>query len=271
MSEWIKIAFFAILLTGAGYFFGTTTKEIGLAYTLLLAPSKELLIQLLKFLLAAGVFMVGAGLVAALFRPVWIGFIAFSLAGLAMLFGWQISLDHGFVVLVYLLTAFLYTTGVAKELDARIRFSVRPISEGQTTLIMGLIFVVCGSIFFSFKTHVDREGFSIPEAYIEIFTQQMERQIEDRMPMEEAQEAVAQFEMEFSRSVEEYSERMLKPYERFIPIGIAAGIFMSLVTITKLLTWLPAIVLSFVFRLLQAVGVTKVLRETEEVESLVIY
>jgi len=270
MSKWLKITFFAILLIGAGYFFGTISKEIGLAYMLILTPSKELLILLLKFLLAASVFVVGAGLVAALFRPVWIGFIAFSLAGLAMLFGWQMTPEHGFVVLVYLVTAFLYTTGVARGMDERIRFSVRPISEGQTTLIMGLIFVVCGSIFFSFKTHVDREGFSIPEAYIEIFKQQMARQIEDRMPMEEVQGAMAQFEMEFSRSVEEYSERMLKPYERFIPIGLAAGIFMSLVTITKLLTWLPAIVLSFVFRLLQVAGVTKVLRETEEVQRLVI-
>jgi uncharacterized protein len=39
---------------------------------------------------------------------------------------------------------------VARELNERIRFSVRPISEGQNILLMILILIICGSLYFGY-------------------------------------------------------------------------------------------------------------------------
>ncbi|MCG2768460.1 MAG: hypothetical protein L6435_08775 [Anaerolineae bacterium] len=272
MSRWLKVAFFAVLLIGAGYFFGTICKQVGEAYQLVLSPSKELLNLLLWFLLAAGAMSVTAGLVASLLRPVGAAAIAFALSGLAMLLGWkvQVALSSGILMAAYLAAAFLYAGGVATELNERVRFSVRPISDGQGTLLMALILVACGSLYLGYAPHIEREGFSVPDFYIETFMQQMEKQIEARVPAEQRQEVVAGFREEFGRAIDGFFERTLKPYERFIPLFIAASLFMPLLTITRLLAWVPTLSLSLLFPLLKGLGVVSVVTETREVQRLVI-
>jgi len=270
MSRWLKMAFLAALLIGAGYFFGTVCKQIGQAYELILFPSGELLNLLLWFLLALCTVAVTAGLVAALLRPVWVGIIAFALSGLAMLLGWQVAVAGGILILVYLLAASLYVVGVAREMNERIRFSVRPISEGQGMLLMAFILMACGSLYLNYAAHIEREGFSMPESHIEMLMAQMEKQIEARVPEEEREEMVAEFREEFRRGVDEFFEHTVKPYERLIPLVVAVGLFMSLVTITRLLAWVPAIVLSIVFPLLTALRIVEVVSETREVQRLVI-
>jgi len=270
MSKGLKTALFAALLIGAGFFFGATCEQIGHAYELILAPSEELLTLLLWFLLAVGAVTVSAGLVAALLRPVWVGFIAFALSGLAMLLGWQVTMISGLLVAVYLLAACVYAVGVARELSERIRFSVRSISAGQSMLLMSLVLVACGSLTMGYAAHIEQEGFSLPEAYTEAFMEQLEKQIEARVPPGEREEVVGEFREEFQRGVDEFVEETVKPYEELIPLGVAAGLFMPLVTITRLLAWVPTAILSLVFRLLMVSGVTKVITETQEVEKLVI-
>ena len=270
MSKWLKVTFFALLLIGAGYFFGTVCKQIGQAYRLILFPSEELLSLLLWLLLALGAMAVIAGLVAALLRPVWVGIIAFALSGLAMLLGWQMTLGSSILILVCLLAASSYAVGVARELNERIRFSVRPISDGQDMFLMALILVACGSLYLGCAAHIEREGFSIPEFYIEMFMKPMETQIEAQGPVGERQEALAGFREEFRRAVAEFFERMVKPYEQFIPLAVAASLFMPLVMISRLLAWVPAMFLSVVFPLLKALDVIRVVSETREVQTLVI-
>jgi hypothetical protein len=270
MSKWLKVAFFTALLIGAGYFFGAICRQIGQAYELVLAPSRELLFLLLWFLLALGAIMVSAGLVAALLQPMSVALIAFALSGLAMLVGWRLAVVSSILVLVYLVAASLYVVGVARELNERIRFSVHSLSAGQDMLLMALVLVACGSLYPGYAAQIEREGFSMPESYIEVFMEQMEKQIEARVPAEERAEAVAEFRAQFRHAVDGFFEETVKPYERFIPLGVAAGAFMSLATITRLLTWVPTAVLSLAFPLLTALGVTKVVSETQEVQRLVI-
>jgi len=155
-------------------------------------------------------------------------------------------------------------------MNERIRFSVHPISEGQGMLLMALTLVACGSLYLGYAAHIEREGFSMPESYTEMFMEQMEKQIEARVPEEERQEAVAKFREEFRHATDEFFERTVKPYERFIPLAMAVGLFMSLVTLTRLLAWVPTMVLSIIFPLLTALGVTRVVSETREVQRLVI-
>jgi hypothetical protein len=270
MNKWLKVTFFVLLLVGAVFFFGTVCRQIGQAYRLILSLSEELLSLLLWLLLALGTIAVIAGLVAALLRPVWVGIIAFALSGLAMLLGWQMTLGSVILILVYLLAASLYAVSVAKELDERIRFSVRPISEGQGMFLMTLILVACGSLYLGCAAHIEREGFSIPEFYIEMFMKPMEKQIEAQGSAGERQEALARFREESRRAVDEFFERTVKPYEQFIPLAIAASLFMPLITISRLLAWVPTMFLSIVFPALKALGVIKVVSETREVQRLVI-
>jgi len=270
-NKWLKFTFFTILLIGAGYFFGTICRQIGQAYNLILSPSEELLYLLLWLLLSLGGLMVAAGLVAALLRPLWIGIIAFILSGLAMLLGWrQVTIGNGILILGYLLIAFFYTFVVARELNERIRFSVRSISEGQNILLMVLILVICGSLYFGCVSRIEQEGFSPPKFYIKMFMEQMEKQIEARVPAKERQEVITQFRKEFQRTVDEFFESTVKPYEKYISLGIIAVLFMPLVTVTRLLVWVPTLLMSIIFSLLKAMGAVKLISETREVQRLVI-
>ena len=270
MGKWLKTAFLAAPLIAAGYLFGVICQEITGAYELILFPSRELLNLAAGFLLALAAVAVAAGPVAALVRPVWVGMIAFALSGLAMLLGWEVSVASGFLVFVYLLAASVYAMGVARELNERIRFSLHAISQGQGMLLMALVLVACGSLYIGSAADIEREGFSIPRPFVEPFVEQMEKRIEAQVPEGERQEAVTKFREEFWRAVDEFSERTLKPYERFIPVVIAVGLFSSLVTITRLLVWIPTALLGVIFRLLTSLGVTRVVTETMEVQRLVL-
>ena len=121
-----------------------------------------------------------------------------------------------------------------------------------------------------YAAHIEQEGFSLPEVYIETFMEQLEKQIEARVPVEEREKVAGEFREEFQRGVDEFVEKTVKPYERLIPLGVAAGLFMPLVTITRLLAWVPTTILGLFFHLLSVSGVTKVIYETREVERLVI-
>jgi hypothetical protein len=135
---------------------------------------------------------------------------------------------------------------------------------------MTLALVACGSLYMGYAAHIEQEGFSLPEVYIEALMEQLEKQIEARVPAEEREEVVGGVREGFRRTVDEFVEQRVKPYERLIPLVVAAGLFMPLVTITGLLAWVPTAILRLVFRLLTVLGVTKVVSETQEVETLVI-
>ena len=269
MSKWVKTIFFAVLLIGAGYYFGTICMQIDQIYELILAPSKELLIQILWLLLSLSLVLVCAGLVAALIRPIWVGFIAFALSGLAMLFGWHISPITGILSFVYVLVGVIYIRSVDGQLNQQIKFTVRPISQSQGLLLTTLIFVACVSLYLGYAGHIEREGFSIPESYVEILMELMEKQIVARVPIGGG-EVVIQFKEEFQKMIDSFIEGTVKPYERYIPVAMALVLFMPLVTITGLLAWVPALFLKVLFALLTVLGVTKIVTETQEVQRLII-
>ena len=270
VDKWLKVGLLAALLMGAGYFFGTVCTQMGQAYTLILAPSGELLPLLLRLLLALGAVAVTAGLVAALVRPVWVGIAAFALSGVALLLGWQVTAGSGLLVLVYLLAASICAVGIAKELNQRTRFSVQPVCQGNGLLLTALVLVACGSLYLGYAAHVEREGLLLPESTIDLLVEQVERQIASRTPAEQREEVLAEFRQEFRRGVDQFLEHTAKPYQPLIPLVVAAGMFMPLVTITRLLAWVPMLVLGAAFRLLRALGIARIVTEVREVERLVV-
>jgi len=270
MRKWVLITFLAVVLIGAGYFFGTVCNRISEAYRLILAPSPELLTALVWFLLAVAAVVVSVGLVAALVRPVWVGFVDFALSGLAMLLGWQVTWVSGVFVLLYLLAACVYGVGVAKDMSERLRFSVRSTAKGRGLLLIALAAAACGSLCIGYAAEIEHEGFSIPAAYTEMLKEQMVKQIEAQVPAADRDEVLQEFRERFEDTLDEFVVQRVRPYEALIPLIVAAAIFTPLVGISNLLMWVPALVLAFLFRLLIAVRVVKVVTETCEVERLVI-
>lgn len=270
-KKWIKIVFFAALLIGAGYLFGVVCKQFDQAYNLILSASIELLNPLLWFLLGLFAVVVAAGLVSALLRPIWIGVTAFGLSGLAMLLGWwHLTIGSGLLVLIYFLAGIIYILTVKKELNLLIKFSVQPICKSQMVLRIALILIICGSLYFGYAAHIKQEGFSIPEPYIEMIFEQIEKRVKTQVPAEEYQETVVNLREELGQAINNFSEQTIKPYERFIPLAIAIGLFTTLITITSLLTWIPAILLYIIFPLLKKSSMVKIVSETKDIQRLVI-
>jgi hypothetical protein len=270
MNKGLKVTLFTALLIGAGYYFGTICKQINQSYELLLIPSRELLFVLLWLLLAVCALAVSAGLVVALLRPIGTVWIAFTLSALAMLLGWNLTLSNGILALVYLGAAMMYAVRVARDLNERINFSVQPISDGQGLLIVALFLVACGSLYLALDTHIKQEGFTIPEAFLALITRQMEGQIESGLPLEGFGGIAVGISEAFQRTFVELFDTLLEPYERYIPIVITASLFVSLVTVSRLLTWIPSAILRFIFIVLRATGIVKIISEQREVKRLVL-
>lgn len=267
MNRWVKYLIFILLIMGAGYFFGTVCDQIGEADQLLLTPGIDLLYLFLRFLLSLAVMMICAGLVAALLRPLWVAAIAFFLSGFAMLLGWQISLASGVLVLVFAIVGVVYTSNIMKGLMKQADFSVRPIGQNQNILSLGLILVACGSLYIGFRDYIDNQGVAIPDRYIELMMEPMEKQILLRAPVG-GQEMVFQFREEFRNFIDEFFDETVKPYERYIPIILSGGLFFSLYTITNLLTWLPTLFTQAALTLLISIGIARFEIETREVRRL---
>ncbi len=270
----MKMIVFSALLIAAGYFFGLTCGQVGRAYEMLFSPSRDALYLVGQLLLAVGALAVTSGIVTVLFRPFWTCLVAFVLSGAAILVAWEISLGSGIAVLVYLVASLLYTRGVVAELNNRVRFSVRPVAQSQTILLMTLTAIACASLYLGYAAQIEREGYSLPpparDAITRMVMMPIERRIEGQADLtrEEKEEILAEVRAEMESQWLGPMEETLRHYESFIPIGIAVMLFISLVSIARLLSWLPTLILSVVFLLLAALRVTHVVTETREVERL---
>jgi len=157
-----------------------------------------------------------------------------------------------------------------RDLNERINFSVQPMSDGQGLLMIALILVACGSLYLGLDSYIKQEGFTIPDAFLALITRQMEGQLESGLPLEGLGGVAAGLGEVFQRTIVEVFDRMLQPYERFIPAVITLGLFMTLVTVTRLLAWIPSAVLRFTFILLKTLGVVRIISEQREVKRLVL-
>ena len=82
------------------------------------------------------------------------------------------------LAVLYLLAGLLYSQGVAKGLNERINFSVRPIKENQTTLLIVLIIAACALFYSGYAAQIESEGFNTPPFVIDMVTGMAEGQIE---------------------------------------------------------------------------------------------
>jgi len=276
MGKVLKMAVFAVLLIVASWFFGLWCGRFGQVYTLFFQPGREILELVLWLLLAMMIMAVTAGLVAALLRPLWVAVVAFLLSAMTMILGWQVGIGPALLGLLYFLISLPYALGVTKELNERLKFSAEPVSRGLSLLFMALALVACGSLYLGYAAQIEREGFTFPPAFKEVMTKMtitpMRQAIEARTDLtpQEKERALAEMEEGFEEAWMGPLGEMIKPYERLVPVVVAISAFMIFETILGLLTWIPRLILEIIFPILQVAGVTKVVRETREVERVML-
>jgi hypothetical protein len=270
MSKWLKVSFIILLHIATGYLFGRICIQVNSAYKLIDLPFEEGLKLLIYFVLSVGASLIAAGLVAVLIRPLWVGILSFILSGIALLLGWQGSIETYLLILIYVLAGTIYMSGVARDIHERIRFSLRSVNVGQALLSISLALVASGSLYLGYKEHIRQAGFSLPEPFMDLFLDQIESQFDMDEFGEESTETLTELKEELQQRVEDTIYQRLEPYEEFIPLGVAAGVFMPLVTLLSFLSLLPNTILGFLFSFLKAVGVVRVIHKTQEVQSLVL-
>ena len=265
----VKIVLLTLPLIGAAYYFGVICGQMSGAYDLLLAPSRDGMILLLRMLLALGIVAVAAGTAAVLVRPTWATMLAFSLSGAALLLGWEVTQHSMVLTVLYVVAGIAYVVSAAKELGQRIKFSLSAVSEGQSLYLVALLVVVLGSFYTGCAERIKREGFSIPEEYVATFVDQAVKRVAPTAP-EAARDAVqSEVRQQFRRMLDVMLQQ-LEPFEQFIPLFVTLGLFMSLFTSIRLLSWVPMLIMGAVFELLKAVGIARVTVESVEVERLVL-
>ncbi|MBM4467239.1 MAG: hypothetical protein FJ014_17075 [Chloroflexi bacterium] len=97
---------------------------------------------------------------------------------------------------------------------------------------------------------------------------EVEREAGKRLQAADKEAIMARFREQFEEALTELVKEAIRPYERWIPLVFAISIFVSLVTITRLLSWIPILALRGIFPLLTALGVTKIVIETRQVKRL---
>jgi hypothetical protein len=207
MHRELKSAIFAVLLIAASYYFGDVCERIGQGYQLILSPSGEILGLALRLFLAIGAVAITASLVTALVRPLWACFAVFALSALAMFLGWELKASSGVLTAVYFIVSLIYAERTAGELNDRLRFSVRPVSQSQSILLTALVIVVCGSFYFGYAAEIDREGFAIPPALVEMVVGRMEKEVIEFLPADLGEAALTRFRDDIERVLDEEMEK----------------------------------------------------------------
>ncbi|MBM3180413.1 MAG: hypothetical protein FJZ86_08665 [Chloroflexi bacterium] len=216
-----------------------------------------------------------AGLVVALVRPFWVIIVAFVLSVVALILAFEISIVSLGLGLVYLLLAMVYARSVIGELNDRLNFSVRPIKEGQGGLVIALILLVSISFGLGYREDALRHGFIFPPAYTQIMKgivfPRLQAQIESQSEMrpEEKAAALEKAEEEFEQSLLGM-ETMFQPYAPFIWVVLAFMVSGILKILQGFVSWVPPLVLSGIFPLLELLGMTRVVTEMREIKRLIL-
>lgn len=271
-SKLVKIIIFIALLIAASCYLGSICRQIEQLGDTVLSPSFSLSIDTMyPFLwlwLALVLVAIAAGLVATLVRPLWICYVAFALSSLAALFIWGLNLIGIVLAVLYLIAGFFYSRGVANGLNERINFSVRPIKDNQSILLVVLIIAACASFYSGLAAQIEREGFTTPPFIMDMVVGIAEEQFEENADLtpEEREQKIADFRREFEQELED----SIEPYQRLVPIVIAVMLLGILMTILSLISWLPTLILTGIFAILAASRVTRVVTETQEVKRVTI-
>jgi ABC-type transport system involved in cytochrome bd biosynthesis fused ATPase/permease subunit len=119
-------------------------------------------------------------------------------------------------------------------------------------------------------SYTRREGFAIPERYSEEFAERLASRVAAPFPslvQEQVHDAVRGHAEQL---LTEELEQLMKPVTPYVPLTAALALFLPLLAVCYVLSWVVLPVLWLVLVLLRAVGVTRIETETIEVERVVL-
>ena len=265
-SKLVKIIILGVVLIAASWFFAHMCHQFGQLGDDIFSPSTGILHLFIRLLVALMLVAITAGLVSVLIRPLWISVAIFALASIAILFGLGRDIFGIILALVYLLAGFLYCRGVARGIEERIKFSLRPLYDNQMSLFIILAIMVLVSFYHGYASQIEGEGFRVPSFVTDVAVGIAGEQPGDGTGIYPEEEGTSDLREEFEEQVAEWVE----PFQQYIPIGVAVIMFAPLVIIFTMLSWIPPLVLKGLFRLLKAVHVIDEVAEMQEIKRLVI-
>jgi len=274
-STAVKTTILIAVLVITNALLGVVCGRVYRQYEALFSPGPELLNLAIWVFGTIALVVMAAGLLVALVRPFWVIIVAFVLSTLALILAWETSIVSVALGLVYLVLAIVYARSVITELNNRLNFSVRPIKEGQGTLLIALILLVSISFGLGYREDAIRRGFILPPKYKQIVegivSSRLQTQIESQSEIrpEEKAAALEKAEQEFEQSWVGM-ETMLQPYAQFIWLGLAFMVSGILNFLQSFVSWVPPLVLSGIFPLLKLLGVARIVTETREIKRLIL-
>lgn len=272
-NKWLKMSLLAVPLIGAGYFLGVACNKVQQIYNLILSPSWDIIHLLILLFIAFSIVIIAATIVAVLYRPVWIGITAFAFSGLTMLIAMKFTMESIILFFVYLIATSIYTAGVAGELNQRLRFSIKSIVSWQRMLLLIMALMASGKLYSYCDMQVKKEGIYIPEFYMKIIDSHFDKQVESKvagLPEENRQWVRTQLKGEYMRLVNDSYNRWIKPNAQYVPLLIAAYLFVILLLVSRLAVVVSYLVLYIVFYVLKRLRFTRIICEAQEVQRLVI-
>jgi hypothetical protein len=244
--------------------------RMAVAHELLWPPLRPLLRQLVLLWISMLAMSAAAGMVAVLFEPLWAACLAFALSGVALLSGWGWALPHVALTLLYVLSGVLFATLTQRDLQQRVRFSVRPVGENWRVVMVVLLMMAVASFYLGFAQQVRREGFSLPDQQVDEIATEVAGEVVDATPLSRLEVIRDEGVRQVKRVLRDLLERQLKKVEHHIPPFSAMVLFVLMFVVLSLLWWVPIVILAILFPLLTALGVARRAVETIEVQRLVI-
>jgi hypothetical protein len=215
------------------------------------------------------VLTVTSGIIALLFRPLWIAGAAFAVSGLAVLLSWGVTAPHVLLTLLFVLAALGHSAVTQRDLSRRIRFSIGSVAASQLGFLVVLAAVAVGALYMGTASYIREEGFSIPERYSTQFSERLASRAAAPFPSLIQEQVYNAVRSHAEQLLTEELERLMKPVTPYVPIVAALALFLPSLAVCYALSWVVLPVLWLVFALLGIIGVTRFATETIEVKRLV--
>jgi hypothetical protein len=216
-------------------------------------------------LLAIAIVFMTACFVAVLVRPFWLAIISYLLSGVVLFMLWNM---FGYITLitsvVYVVVLMIFDKGVNVELRERIRFSIQPLQDRKSILVVFLVIMFCLSFYFGYAEMTKIEGFKLPEFITTISMKAAEGMIGGELGQEERERLKSEIRSRLEDQLEKVTSRIYLLVVLFLTIII----FSLMELLTTLLFWIPVLLVSLIFYVLAKLKVTKQIIETKEISKI---
>ena len=265
MKKYLKSIPFMILLIGAGGYMGFILQKVYMKGASFFDLSFSNLYLLLWIILAIALVFMTACLVAVLVRPFWLAIISYLLSGVALFMLWG---KFGYMTLitsvVYVVVLMIFDKGINVELRERIRFSIQPLQDRKSVLVVFLVIMFCLSFYFGYVEMTKIEGFKLPGFITQISIKAAEGMVGEQMEPQERE----RLRNEINTRLENQLQESIGRIYLLVILIFTVIVFSAMELLTTLLFWIPVLFVSLIFYILAKLKITKQVVETKEVSHI---